>query len=108
VPIEKTLERGAVAIADFAQHPTRRFVNEVMLVVEQELGESERVGERALPDERQRGQDRDTALPEIVGAREAVQRSPIALCEIAADDCRRRRVDEIPVLRFARVVSPPS
>jgi hypothetical protein len=45
VRAEEGPQSAGVALADFAEHPTGRFVDEVVLVIEQKFGNRKRVDE---------------------------------------------------------------
>ena len=113
VRVEELAEAGGVALADLAQHPADRFVNEVVRVVQQTPGDPHRVVELVAADEVERGDDRDPSLPQVLRAREAVEPRPAALEKPCADDVLGRHVDEVPVVDPAGVVEvevedPPS
>lgn len=60
---EKAIEGLSIALTNFSQHPTDRFVNEIVRVTHELLGDSQRVVELAGLDEVVGGDNRDPALP---------------------------------------------
>ena len=53
-----------VALPDFPQHPTRGLVHQVLAVLEQPLGQGQRVRKLAAADPIERGDHRDAPFPE--------------------------------------------
>ena len=60
---EEALERSAIAVADLAEHPADGLVDQILAIGKQPLRDRERVGELALPDVRERRDDRNAPLP---------------------------------------------
>ena len=67
VGIKESSEDEEIALADFAQHPTHRFVDQVVGVGEQNGGERERVFKLVIADKGKSGEDSYTTLPKIFG-----------------------------------------
>ncbi len=55
-----------VTVANFAQHPTDRFVHQVVRMIQHEFGELNRVGKIALLDVMESRDDRDTITPQVI------------------------------------------
>src|SRR5438552_3404297 len=70
VHLEKDQQPSLVALPDLAQHPADSLVHQVLSVVQQQLGDLQRVIEVALPDEMVRGDHRDAPPPDALRARE--------------------------------------
>ena len=88
VPPQKTLFGLPVAVADLAKHPANGFLNEIVLVLDEHVGDRERVGEVAVPDV-VRGRDhRDAPLPHGLRSRETPEKDALAFLEMGADDLR--------------------
>lgn len=100
---EEAFEERLIAFADFAEHPSGGFVNEVVPIVGEHFGDRQRVIEIVVADEVLRGDDGDAAFPERFGLRERVQTIAIAFEQMRADDVRCRGVDQIPVVDAMRV-----
>ena len=100
---QETLFGGAVAIADFPQHPADSLVNQIVLVIAQHGGDGERVVELVLPDVARRGDHRDTPFPYGFRAGQTAEKAAVAVLQVRADDLGCRAVDQIPVVDPARV-----
>jgi hypothetical protein len=85
---------AAVAIADLAQHPADRFVDEIVRVGDENGRDAQRVVEIVAADGGERGEHGDAALPQRRGARQPVEQRGIA----RPDDLRSGAVDEIPIV----------
>jgi len=73
VLLEEQLESTLISFADLAEHPTDGLVNQVLFVVEQSLGDANRVVEFADANEVLCRDDRDASLPQILRSRESVE-----------------------------------
>jgi hypothetical protein len=71
-PIQKAQESLAVPFSSLAQHPSSSLVNQVVVVVNQDLGDLERVSQIALPDK----------IPEPPTFRQSALRSYPPTCQI--------------------------
>jgi len=92
-----------MAVTDLPEHQADGFVNQIVFVTDEQLGNRERIIEAVVSDEMLRRDHRDPPLPERLRFREPSQNGPIAIGEMRADDLRRGAVDEIPVIDPARV-----
>jgi hypothetical protein len=63
---EKGFETPGVAVSRFTQHPANRLVNQVVRIVQQDVGDAEGLVQIALPDEAMRRHDGNPALPQIL------------------------------------------
>ena len=55
-----------ITLAHFAQHPSYSLVNKIVIVLQKDLRDPERVIKIILFDKRERRQDRDPPLPEVL------------------------------------------
>jgi hypothetical protein len=88
VTIEESGERPPVALADLPQHPAGRLLDKVFPVVDQHLGDGERLCEIAAANREERREHGDAARPQ--GPRTPQTHkcgAPLAI-EIPADDMR--------------------
>ena len=103
VVVEEAEQHGTVdALAHLAQHPSDRLVNEGLPIAEQALRDLDGGRGVAVPDELMGRDHRDPAIPERRGRGEVEQQRSITIEQPAADDLRRARVDDVPV------VDPPA
>lgn len=97
--VEEGLEVGAAGtLADFAEHPADGFVNEVVFVIEQDLGDGEGVEGFGLLDVVEGGDHGDAAFPEDGGAGEFGEEGFVAAGEVVADEMLGTDVDQVPVV----------
>src|SRR5438552_2421902 len=68
--VEKARSGGDRTLADLAQHPADRAMDEGLLVVKQHSSDAERVAEVAGPDEGQGSHDRDAPLRKMLRRRQ--------------------------------------
>jgi hypothetical protein len=84
--------------ADFAEEPADGFVDEVVGMVKEEVGDGEAVGKVAAADEVHGGDDGDALFPEAGGAGEAVEEGAVAVFEPDAEEFVAGEVHEVPVV----------
>jgi hypothetical protein len=70
---QEAAQRIGVALAGLAQHPTSGLVHEVVLVVEKRGRQPEGPRQIAGTDEREGGDHRDSAVPELRGRDELIE-----------------------------------
>jgi len=70
--VEKRQQSLPIALSRFAQPATGCFVNQVMIIIQQQFGELERVIDIAFSDEVPGADDRGPPLPNIFRACESV------------------------------------
>ena len=96
--VEESAQAGFVFLADLAQHPTRSFAYEVVLVVEQQVGQSQGIVEVTAANPLPGGDDGDTLFPKLWALSQTVERGMVAVFEIAPYDLRGREVYQVPVV----------
>src|SRR5204863_9408043 len=89
VHLEKDQQPSLVALPDLAQHPADSLVHQVLSVVQQQLGDLQRVIEVALTVEMVRGDHLDATPPDALRARELAKGRARSAQEMNADDIRR-------------------
>jgi hypothetical protein len=90
VVAEEGAQALGVLVAGPAQAGAHRLLDQLLLVVEEELGDREGVVDVPLPDHVGRRIERRASLPHVLRARELVQRRAVAVGQVAADHERRR------------------
>lgn len=102
VTFEKRIERGAIPLARFAQHPTDGRVHKVVPVVDERLSQPEGLGHFARPYHGERRDHRETPAPQQGRRREVVEHRvllPLRPVEQPRPrGVRRDGVDKIPVI----------
>ena len=94
-----------VAFTDFPERPPDGFVDEVVGVVEEELGEGEGVCEVVFADEMVGGDDGDALAPEVMGFGEFVEDRAVGFFgEGCAEDVGSRRIDQIPIVDIVEMI----
>ena len=73
VPSQEAFQGRLMFLAHFAEHPADGLVDEVFLVAEKKLGDAQRVGEVALPDEVMGRDDADAPFPHVRRTRPAAR-----------------------------------
>jgi len=96
MPSKERLLDAAVPLADFAQHPADRLVDQVVRVAQQRAGDGERVVVRAGLDVRKGREDGDAPIPDAGRSRQLSQDPTIPAAEVGADDVLGRQIDQIP------------
>src|ERR1700694_3298780 len=83
----------AIAFSNLPQHPADRLVNQVVSVVQQQLGYLQSRFESALLNKEESGDDRYSSLPDIVRSREPLEKADIPGIQVRTDDVLRRSID---------------
>jgi hypothetical protein len=96
--VQEAQQSLAVLPSGLAQPPSCGLVDQVVLVLEQHLGDLERVGHVALPDEVGGADDSGAALPHVPGARQPVQEIARLVEQVASDDVGGAEVDQVPIV----------
>ena len=86
------------SFSHFSQHPSHRFVHQVLPVVEKSHGQFQGGREVARFDEGEGGDDRGTALPKTRGRREIEQHFARAMEKKIAQQMFSRGIDQIPIV----------
>lgn len=102
VSLEECEERRAIALADFAEHPTAGFVDQVVRVVQESLAEGDGIFEVVVADEVQGSDDGHTSLPEDFGPSKLMEGSAWAGEEEGSEEGWGGRIDQVPVVDAAR------
>ncbi|MPN56856.1 hypothetical protein SDC9_204549 [bioreactor metagenome] len=71
--LKKLHERPSITFADFPQHPATGLVHKIVLIRQERSADSNARLELPLPDEAERGYDRDSPLPQRLGFGQSVQ-----------------------------------
>src|SRR5918994_1407519 len=98
VSVEEGSQSPAVLLARLAQPAAGGLVDQILLVVEQHLGDPEGVVHIAVPDEEVGADDGGAAFPHVLGARQLVEDLARFVGQVAADDVRAGHVDQVPVV----------
>src|ERR687897_1473763 len=96
--VEEGSQSPAVLLARLAQPAAGGLVYQVLVIVQQDFGDLERVGHVTLPDEVGGGDDGGPALPQAFGARQLVQDIARFVGEVASDHVWSGEVDKVPVV----------
>ena len=97
--LEPSFEGGAVAFSGFAEEPADGFVDEVVGVVQEDVGDGEGVGELAGADEGHGADDADALFPEGAAvAGEVVEEGAVFVEEPLPEQGIAAEVDEVPVV----------
>ena len=102
--LQKSLFGPQVSLADLAEHPPDRLMNEVVFVMKKDLRDEESIIKITLPYECQSRHDRDPSFPEIFRSCKAVKHRPVPVEQIIPQDIRRRKVDEVPIIDMVRLL----
>src|SRR6476469_4697506 len=100
---QECLLHGSITLADLAQQPADRLVNEIVAVVQQQRGDAKRRSELTLLDPVERREHRDSPLPEIGRSRESFEHLELVRNDMRADNVLGGRIDQIPVVDASRV-----
>src|SRR5215216_4125982 len=83
---QEVIQNTAVAFSHLAQHPANRFVDQIMGVLQQQLGDPNSWSEFIPLDEMKSGDDRDAPFPDALRSREALQGHDVARSKVRAND----------------------
>ena len=97
-------QRRAVTLPRLPQHPAHRLVNQIVLVMEKDVGDSERVAQLTSPDEILRRDNGNATLPQVRRPGQSPKRRATPILQIAANDRGSGRVHQIPVVDELRVI----
>ena len=99
--LEESLQRGLVALAGLAEEPADGLVDEVVWMVEEDVGDGKGVVQLAVADEGHRAHDADALLPDgaavtcqVVQQRVVLVQQPFAKERVAAEVYQVPIVDE--------------
>ncbi len=95
---EEGFELGGRFLHDFTEHPAGGFMDEVVGVIEEELSDSEGIGEVVLAYESVSGDDGDAAFPEGGATGELVKDIAGFMEEELADDIACGEINDVPVI----------
>src|SRR6185295_15480526 len=98
VLVQETQELPAIDVAGRAQHPTGRFVNQVLFVAEQHLGDLKGVSSIAVPDQLTGRYDRSSPLPNVFRTCKSVQDIARMIAQVDAEDVERAQIDQVPII----------
>ena len=93
---------GLIPFSHLPQHPADRFLDEILLVMEENLADSQGVFKLLLLDEPKRRQDRNSPFPQHGRMGEPVKRFPAPEHQEIARNVGRGEIDEIPVVDPSR------
>jgi len=95
---EKIQHCGLGPLAGFAQHPADGFVDQVVLVFQQDGGNAECIFEVASFDECRSRNNRDSTLPNVRRLGEAIEDLSRPGCQTLSHNVRSGSIDEIQLL----------
>ncbi len=98
---QERFQDALITLSNLSQHPARRLVDQVLFIPEERLRDRQGIFVLTIPEERERGKDRYPAFPEVVRPCEGIQRLPAPPLEMAPDDVRGGKVDQVPIIDSA-------
>ena len=96
--VEEPAQAGLVLLAHLAQHPARGFANQVVFVMEQQVGQREGVVEVAPSNPLPGGNDGDALFPQQLALSQPVEWGVVAVFEVGSHDLSGREVYQVPVV----------
>jgi hypothetical protein len=98
VAVEKAAQHALVALSDLPQQPAARLVDQVVAVGEEVLAAAQRLGELAVADQREGGQDGDATVPDGRRIEQRVEQATRIVTHPVGQHDRRREIDQVPVV----------
>ena len=100
---EKVLFDATIPVTDLPQHPADRLVNQVVIIVEQYVGDRQCVREVVAPDVMIGGHHRNAPRPEMLRRRHSVKSLSAPGFQPGAHDQMRGAVDKVPIVHVTEM-----
>ena len=103
-PLQIAFQRGLVAFAGFAQHPAYGFVDQVVRMVQEDIGDGECIIQLPLANELQGAHNPDALLPEgFAAARQVVEQCAVLVQQPGSQQRVTAQIHQVPIVDVFRV-----